>query len=404
VGGFISRIVLGFVSLVCSHAAFIVAHACGWFPDQQVARLLMTSPEILQIDSVRWVLTALLAIVVWALVDHFMYRRHGKRSEKTAAEKTVLRRPSATSEKIKAPSPATALPASPKKKYSAYDVGERLRAIDLFETILAKFTPISETGQNLRPVLHRYLERGPADEILSSFAAEFKVVADELNAAIDAQKNRFPDIVQIITNNTKFSIILDGHTAVTRLRNEINHWKGNPQIVHHIIGCEPFHKFAETINALAYELLMVRKELAAKRREYESAEVHGVDQYAPRSEPGPIPFATEGVKNQRDMSMTEVFDVLNEASEYPGFVDSLYQALHDGDIQAWGRKNLDENELGPYHVISKDYWLTGRLEWTTACLGGTERARSADDARDCYIGVRFNGTEIRKLAARLSNN
>jgi hypothetical protein len=84
VGGFISRILLGFASLVCSHAAFIVAHANGWFPDEQAARLLMASPDILQIEAVRWVLTAVLTVVVWALVDYFLYRRHSKRSEEAS--------------------------------------------------------------------------------------------------------------------------------------------------------------------------------------------------------------------------------------------------------------------------------------------------------------------------------
>jgi hypothetical protein len=90
-GVFILGVLLGFASLVCSHAAFFVAHASGWFPDQQVARLLMASPGILQIETIRWVLTAVLAVMVWALVDYFLYRRHGKTiAVKASARKTGL--------------------------------------------------------------------------------------------------------------------------------------------------------------------------------------------------------------------------------------------------------------------------------------------------------------------------
>jgi hypothetical protein len=76
--GFILRVFLGFVSLICSHAAFMVAHAAGWYPDQQLARLLIASPGLLQIDAVRWALTAVLALLVWAAADYFLYRRGRK--------------------------------------------------------------------------------------------------------------------------------------------------------------------------------------------------------------------------------------------------------------------------------------------------------------------------------------
>lgn len=82
-GAFIVR-VIGFASLVCSHAAFLVAHASGWFPDDQLARLLMASPGILQIEVAQWVLTAVLAITFWAVADYFLYRRHSRASKPEA--------------------------------------------------------------------------------------------------------------------------------------------------------------------------------------------------------------------------------------------------------------------------------------------------------------------------------
>jgi len=79
-GRFILRVILGFVLLICTHAAFLVAHAAGWFPDQQLAGLLIASPNILQIEAVRWTLTAIFALLIWSAADYFLYRRHGRKN------------------------------------------------------------------------------------------------------------------------------------------------------------------------------------------------------------------------------------------------------------------------------------------------------------------------------------
>jgi hypothetical protein len=82
-GGFILRVVLGFVSLICSHAAFIIAHTFGWYPDQQLANLILASPGLLQIEAVRWTLTAVLAVLLWGAADYFLYRRTARKDEGT---------------------------------------------------------------------------------------------------------------------------------------------------------------------------------------------------------------------------------------------------------------------------------------------------------------------------------
>ncbi|CAN5168518.1 hypothetical protein BH09MYX1_BH09MYX1_67400 [soil metagenome] len=69
-------LLLPMVSLVTSHAALKIAHAGGWYPEDQLAKLLLASPSFLQIDAVRWTLIALAAISVWAVADYFLYRRN----------------------------------------------------------------------------------------------------------------------------------------------------------------------------------------------------------------------------------------------------------------------------------------------------------------------------------------
>jgi hypothetical protein len=104
----------------------------------------------------------------------------------------------------------------------------------------------------------------------------------------------------------------------------------------------------------------------------------------------------------RDMTMTEAFHMLNEAGEYPAFEEPLRQALYDGVVLAWGRRQLGrfaEDGRGPYHLIERDFWLTGCLEWITIMAGETERATHKD--QEDYLEIRFNSKQIIKLAARI---
>src|ERR1700730_9295926 len=41
----IPRIALGAVCLIASHAVFEIFHLCGWYPEQQLAAIVMVSPQ-----------------------------------------------------------------------------------------------------------------------------------------------------------------------------------------------------------------------------------------------------------------------------------------------------------------------------------------------------------------------
>ena len=75
-GKFLLQFLLACVCLIFSHAALIVSHDLGWYPDQRLARFAMTSPELLQVDWFRWGLTLLVAASIFGLADYFLYRRY----------------------------------------------------------------------------------------------------------------------------------------------------------------------------------------------------------------------------------------------------------------------------------------------------------------------------------------
>jgi hypothetical protein len=67
-----------FAGLVLSKAALEVAHAKGWYPEQQLASIIIASPQVLQIEWFRWCLLAALTIIFWTVADYFFYRRNAK--------------------------------------------------------------------------------------------------------------------------------------------------------------------------------------------------------------------------------------------------------------------------------------------------------------------------------------
>ena len=75
--------------LLFSRAVLEVAHAYDWYPEKQLAELLLGTPSLLQISWVRYGLLALVTLVLWAIADYFVYRRSGAKaaSSKLAIEK-----------------------------------------------------------------------------------------------------------------------------------------------------------------------------------------------------------------------------------------------------------------------------------------------------------------------------
>jgi hypothetical protein len=76
---------LAFVSYVVSRALLEVAHSLGWYPEQELAGLLLSSSHAWKVDWIRWTLIGAMTIALWAVADYWFYRR-SSRTEKQPFE------------------------------------------------------------------------------------------------------------------------------------------------------------------------------------------------------------------------------------------------------------------------------------------------------------------------------
>lgn len=80
------RVLLGVACLIASRAMLEALHLAGWSPEQILARSIMLSAEIWI-----WILSAILALLLWAAFDYFFYRRklNNTTSAKNGSSKEV---------------------------------------------------------------------------------------------------------------------------------------------------------------------------------------------------------------------------------------------------------------------------------------------------------------------------
>jgi hypothetical protein len=93
---FAIKVLLAICVFICSRAVLAVAHALGWFPEQQLANLLLAAPTALQIEVVMWGIVAFVMVGSLLLVDYFVHRRNYRKTwDKVCAKLAglVRRRP-----------------------------------------------------------------------------------------------------------------------------------------------------------------------------------------------------------------------------------------------------------------------------------------------------------------------
>lgn len=77
-------------TLIIGRACLAVFHAYGWYPEQQLARLLLATPGVLESELILWGLAAVIGATLWAVADYFFYRRW-RVTQKSVLPKTRLR-------------------------------------------------------------------------------------------------------------------------------------------------------------------------------------------------------------------------------------------------------------------------------------------------------------------------
>src|SRR5690242_15757326 len=75
-GKFAVKVLLAICVFICSRAVLAVAHALGWFPEQQLANLILAAPTALQIEVVMWSMLAFVVVGSLLLVDYLVHGRN----------------------------------------------------------------------------------------------------------------------------------------------------------------------------------------------------------------------------------------------------------------------------------------------------------------------------------------
>jgi hypothetical protein len=62
-------------TLIIGRACLEVAHGLGWYPERQLASLILGTPSVVDNDLFLWGLAAIIGAVLWGTADYFLYRR-----------------------------------------------------------------------------------------------------------------------------------------------------------------------------------------------------------------------------------------------------------------------------------------------------------------------------------------
>ena len=312
--------------LLISQTALAILHSNNWYPEQALARLLMESPTLFQVEWVRLAIITIASLLLWAAADHFLYRRHkrgGKPAPGASAGKPplslrdqnaadfalaagklsaamdgafyrLLHGSSAPPPKIiglKSESSSLQQPLVTKRMFTAYDVEQRLRAIDqLLEFLDPKIMMVSATGERLNSAIFGKIVDGTAVSALDQYADSLELVLSEYQ--IEASRYaKFADIYQAATS-CDWALDRVPHT-VRLLRAELQDMKGRGQlniqpqfIVDMLRSNKLLADFQEVSSGKIWTWINDRKNaLVEKRGEYETVEVYSL--VSQKAEPFP---------------------------------------------------------------------------------------------------------------------
>lgn len=166
-----------------------------------------------------------------------------------------------------------------KKMLTAYDVEQRLRAIDAFDAGLAKFsTTVAQARRDeFLNNISRYVAQGDAPDKLLAYANDALIAINGLDAILETYRLRFPDMARLITNSPNYHQAISVYGVTLSLRQEIINWAGRDQLVQHIEQSRVMLEFRQSLTALPDFLNQARNDFALIRRTYEQADVYPVN-------------------------------------------------------------------------------------------------------------------------------
>ena len=76
--------------------------------------------------------------------------------------------------------------------------------------------------------------------------------------------------------------------------------------------------------------------------------------------------------------------------------DQIHDALVQGRLWAWGRKNLSAFEEGPFDRIPADEWQDAEIVFSPSTAGTRAFAKTRVSKKMAYLGIRLNAKHIAK--------
>lgn len=210
--------------------------------------------------------------------------------------------------------PSPSEPAGPqplKRMFTAYDVEQRLRAIDAIDDKLVKVVDLRQRAQDFLNRIEHFIRAGEAPALLLAYTKDSKEVFDELRSVLAIYDSRFPEITRAVSDSNEVHRILDIPASTSLLRDEIEKWAAQGDPMPMIANSRFLSEWRQSLGILRDSWLdQVRSALILKRREYEAAEVYPVNRTEGPATRDAQPYYTRGDIDRLLEALFQVSDLI----------------------------------------------------------------------------------------------
>jgi hypothetical protein len=161
------------------------------------------------------------------------------------------------------------------KQYFASDIDARIKAIDRLDSIVVRFQPILIQSQEFWNRIRAMISDGTASQLLIKYENDARPLLDDLNAALTEYRTRFPEFDEVV-RSADYSHVVAIPYAASHLRDEIEHWSGQQNLIQTIENTKTYDYWDKSIHAVQPWMEKTRQRLARLRQQYASAEVYEV--------------------------------------------------------------------------------------------------------------------------------